>query len=681
MGLTQKILLFVSALVIALVATSLVFTTVQANRLAHSTIDQGLKETREVWQTFQLDRYKQLKLGLRVLANDPYFKAALGERDQATTFDSLMERGKDLGADFVLATDPSGVMVARSDQAGVTGVDLSRQPIVMKPLDKGEESATIWLEGNKLYNAVSVLMQTGATKVGVLVAGYEINEPLAGQIRKLTRSEIAYLVQEAGKPAQLSVSTLGAKEGALKAAIGRLDPGAGKGKESFELDLDGERYVGVQIPLEANGTVVGTALALRSLDTEMSSFLKFRNNLVVVSLALLAIALGLAYVAATRITGPVRTLVDLVERARDGSFTGAVRVNTGDEIGTLARTFNSLMADLRQRDQMIEFMREGMTILKKGEVAPGPAAPAPGATATTMDTAALPTVSGLTGRIQQGQLFANRYEIVDEVGKGGMGVVYRARDRQLDEIVALKVLRSDALKDDPTLLDRFKEEIRLARKITHRNVLRTHDLGEADGLFFISMEYLEGWTLKHLITTRGPLPLGPGLGIAKQMCNGLEAAHAQGVVHRDIKPQNMLIIPESGELKIMDFGIARRSQVKGTEASGLTSAGTVMGTPDYMPPEQAQGLAADIRSDVYSLGIVLFETFVGTLPFKGDTIMAIVMGHIQKPAPRPRSINPRVPAALEALILRCIEKDPAKRFPQVGDIQEALTAISSTEAA
>jgi eukaryotic-like serine/threonine-protein kinase len=685
MGLTQKILLFVSALVIALVATSLLFTTVQANQLAHFTIDQGLRETREVWETFQVDRYKQLRLGLRVLANDPYFKAALGERDQATTFDSLKERGKDLGADFMLATDPAGIVVARSDRPGATGDDLARDPIVMKPIE-GEESATIWRQGDRLFNAVSVPMQTGPTLVGVLVAGYGINEALAGQIRKLTRSEIAYLVQEPGKPAQLSVSSLGAKEGALKAAIGRPDFGAGKGEmESFELDLAGERYVGVQIPLRsASGEVVGSALALRSLAEETASFHQFRNSLIVVSLGLLAIALGLAYVAAKRITGPVRTLVNLVERARDGSFTGNVFVNTGDEIGTLARTFNSLMADLRQRNQMIEFMREGMTMLKKSGGPPGATLSGAGVTlpragATTMDTAALPMMgSGVTGKIEQGQVFDGRYEIEETLGRGGMGVVYRARDRELDEIVALKVLRSEALKDDPNLLERFKEEIRLARKITHRNVLRTHDIGESDGLSYISMEYLEGKTLKDLIKERGALPLGVGLSIAKQICNGLEAAHLAGIVHRDIKPQNMLIIPESGELKIMDFGIARRSQVKGTEASGLTSAGTVMGTPDYMPPEQAQGLPADVRSDIYSLGVVLFETFAGTLPFKGDTITSIVMGHIQKPPPRPRSINPRLPVELEALILRCLAKDPAKRFAQVSDIREALTAISAT---
>jgi serine/threonine-protein kinase len=282
----------------------------------------------------------------------------------------------------------------------------------------------------------------------------------------------------------------------------------------------------------------------------------------------------------------------------------------------------------------------------------------------------------MDGGPARGSLFADRYEVLCTLGKGGMGVVYRDRDLTLDDIVALKVLRGEMLKDDPTHLERFKQEIKLARRITHRNVLRTHDFGEAGGTPYISMEYLEGVTLKDLIKNKGALPVPVGLRIAKQMCQGLEAAHLQGVVHRDIKPQNMLILPETGDLKIMDFGIARVQAVKAGEA-GLTTAGTVMGTPDYMSPEQAQGLPADFRSDIYSLGIVLFEVFTGALPFGGDTLMQIVLSHIRNPPPAPRSVNPRVPERLEAIILRAIEKDPAQRYQTVGDLLDDLDVVSS----
>jgi serine/threonine-protein kinase len=673
MGLTQKILLFTSLLVVALVATTLAFTTLQAQRLAHTTIAGALAETRGVWVTFQADRYNKLKLGVRVLGNDSPFKAAVETKDPATVYDMLQERGKDLAADFFIATDPAGIVIARSDRPGAQGEDLSRDPIAMKPLE-GEESATVWQQGNRLYHAVAVPMSFTGRIVGVLIAAYGINESLANDIRKLTHSQVAYLTRGPGQPPQLSVSSLGPKEDALRAALAQPALEPADAPVPFQVDLGGDRYIAVQVPLKAaTDDVVGSVLALRSLAEETASFRQFRNSLILVALVVMALALAVAYVAASRITGPVRALVSMVERARDGSYTGAVAVQTSDEIGVLARSFSSLLSDLREKEQMISFLREGMTTMMKR----GPGG-VDAATLASAATTAIPTTPGIGAgaKITRGSLFAGRYEILDTLGKGGMGVVYRAHDRQLEEEVALKVLRTDVLKDDPTLLDRFKQEIKLARKITHRNVLRTHDFGETDGTPYISMEYLEGVTLKDLVQQKGAMPFGVGLRIAKQMCHGLEAAHRQGVIHRDIKPQNMLILPEDGELKIMDFGIARVQDLKGG-GGGLTTAGTVMGTPDYIPPEQAQGYPADFRSDIYSLGIVLFEVFTGRLPFDGDTVMTIVLNHIQQPPPAPRSVNPRVPEELEAIILRCIDKIPDRRYQKVGEILKELQAVSS----
>ncbi len=678
MGLTQKILLFTSLIVIALVATTLSYTTFQADQLAHQTISEGLAETRDVWETFQADRYSKLKLGIRVLGNDPAFKAAVAnvedlEVRQATVFDMLHERGQDLSADFFIATGPDGIVIARSDRAGVKGDDLSQDPVVTKPLEQGEESATVWLQGDKLFHAVSVPMVTGGETLGVLIAGYGINETLAGQLRKLTHSDIAYLTQSKGQSPQLSVSSLGPKDGALKEVLGRPEfATGGSGEDPFSLKLRNEAYIGIVVPLKtASGERPGQMLALRSIAVEKAGFQQFRNSLIAVSLVVMAIALGLAFVAARQITGPVRTLAALVEKARDGSYSGAVAVATSDEIGVLARTFNSLLADLREKQQMIDFLREGITVLRKSGETASPA-PAGDATLATLN----PATSAASARIQKGAIFANRYEILSTLGKGGMGVVYRAQDRQLDEVVALKVLRPDVLRDDPTLLERFKQELKLARRITHRCVLRTHDFGETEGTPYISMEFLEGITLKDLILSKGALPVGVGMRIAKQMCQGLDAAHRQGVIHRDIKPQNMLILPETGELKIMDFGIARAATVK-AGASGLTTDGTVMGTPDYIPPEQAQGATADFRSDIYSLGVVLFEIFTGKLPFRAESVMKIVLAHIQEPPPSPRSLNPKLSADLEAVILRCLSKDPDTRYPRVGDVLKDLTAASS----
>src|SRR6185503_6662198 len=202
-----------------------------------------------------------------------------------------------------------------------------------------------------------------------------------------------------------------------------------------------------------------------------------------------------------------------------------------------------------------------------------------------------------------GSVLDGRYEIKKVLGVGGMGVVYRAHDRELDEAVAVKTLKPDAVEGDGSSLERFKQEIRLARRITHRNVVRTHDLGEVQGMYYITMEFVEGTSLKDLIRKRGHLPAAVALPIGKQLCRALEVAHEAGVIHRDIKPQNM-VVDASGFLKVMDFGIARlaEAQPRPDNSKGLTQAGSVLGTPDYMSPEQLMGDELDARSDLYAAG-------------------------------------------------------------------------------
>jgi serine/threonine-protein kinase len=266
-----------------------------------------------------------------------------------------------------------------------------------------------------------------------------------------------------------------------------------------------------------------------------------------------------------------------------------------------------------------------------------------------------------------GTVLGGRYEIQRVIGSGGMGMVFQAHDRELDEPVALKVLRSEIVSMDSSTLDRFKQEIRVARRVTHRNVVRTYDIGDMEGIKFISMEYVQGMTLKQLIRKRGALPVAVGIRIAKQASAGLAAAHQQGVVHRDVKPQNIILTPAS-EVKIMDFGIARPADKRGITATGL-----IIGTPDYMSPEQVQGKKdLDHRSDIYSLGVVFYEMFTGLLPFSGDSHISIAMKHLQEEPPPPRTINRNISDPLELIILRCMKKSPAERYQKVEELQTDL---------
>jgi serine/threonine-protein kinase len=285
---------------------------------------------------------------------------------------------------------------------------------------------------------------------------------------------------------------------------------------------------------------------------------------------------------------------------------------------------------------------------------------------------AAPRTSGDSSstRLALGMRFAGRYEILAILGAGGMGMVYKARDADLSDVVALKMLRPGMV-IDAEQLDRLKIELKLARKITHPNVLRTYDFGDFQGVPYISMEYVRGVTLRYLLQQAGRLPFSAALRIARQLCMGLDAAHQMGVIHRDIKPEN-LIIEQSGNAKLMDFGIARSA---GRSDSGHTQPGTFLGTPNYASPEQLSGMDLDTRSDIYSTGVMLCEMFCGKLPFSGGNTMELYVAHLQQPPIKPSLLWPDIPRALEEVILKCLEKKPADRYPSAADLLVALSGL------
>ena len=278
--------------------------------------------------------------------------------------------------------------------------------------------------------------------------------------------------------------------------------------------------------------------------------------------------------------------------------------------------------------------------------------------------------------LSQGQVFAGRYRIEQVLGRGGMGIVYKAIDTQLDETVAIKTLPGDVMQRSPEDLERFKREIRLARKITHRNVLRTYDYGEADGVYFISMEFVRGYTLSELESETKELATRAAMGIARQICRGLHAAHEQGIIHRDIKPQNVLI-DSKGEVKLMDFGIARVAE--STEA--MTQAGLIVGTPHYMSPEQVQGKPLDPRSDVYSMGVLIYEMLAGHRPFESSSLTGVLAAHItEKPAPL-LQMRPEVGAQISDIVMKCLAKDPKQRYADAGALLNDLDRVQAPAAA
>jgi serine/threonine protein kinase len=262
-----------------------------------------------------------------------------------------------------------------------------------------------------------------------------------------------------------------------------------------------------------------------------------------------------------------------------------------------------------------------------------------------------------------------RYDILSDAGCGSMGNVYKARDRETGETVALKLLKPE-ISSDQAMMDRFKNELLFARKITHKNVCRVHEFNRVNGIAYTSMEYVEGESLRSVINRFGALSLRKGSDLALQICSGLKEAHAQGIVHRDLKPENVMI-DSQGNVKIMDFGIARSMEAV------TRHTGSMVGTPAYMAPEQVAGKPVDYRTDIYSLGLMLYEMFTGSPAFTAENPVAVALKQMREAPPRPRTIEPMIPPALERAILKCLEKEPARRYQSVAELETALRSPST----
>lgn len=313
---------------------------------------------------------------------------------------------------------------------------------------------------------------------------------------------------------------------------------------------------------------------------------------------------------------------------------------------------------------------------------PRPAAVATGAapagtsrapTRTASGTATDGSLAGALRTLGPGTVLGNRFEILDLLGSGGMGVVYKARDRELDDVVALKVLRPDKA-GDPELLERLKEELKLARRITHPNVLRTHDLGTLDGVPFLSMEYVRGLTLRQLLDRlegEERLPDAAALRLMRQIAHGLGAVHECGVIHRDLKPGNVILEP-TGNAKLMDFGIARATRPR---PKHLTTDSAIVGTPGYLAPEQLEGGQVTRRTDLFAWGAVGYELLTGQLPFVGSTPMEQLMRTLDTEPVPPRKHRPDLDPRLDELLLRCLQKNPEQRPGSTDEVLAALAGV------
>lgn len=668
-SLSLKFFLFTAIIIVLLIGVTLVFSQKKATVLANETIRSGLEETLSTFDSFQQDRYSKLKMINNGIAQNPYIIAYVQQADTPSILDLARQNQQSLRSDFIIVTDDSGTILARTDKPTSSGQSIAKIPLIAKALD-GDEASGLWIEGGNLYNAVVLPLIQQDTLVACLAVGYGINDAFAGEIKNLTHSETAiFLAPEKSEPALIASTQSGMKSdlaAAYAANMNKTGP--------FQFKVGQENYIGTLRQLKnPDGKAMASFLAFRSLDRELYGFKQFQKNILIVGVGIMVFAFLLSFLGAQRITGPLRHLTDVINEVKEGNYEVDIDVSSSDEVGILANSFRRLLAELKEKAQLVQYLStQPTTTSSTSSMAPTAMSnPHQQATLATTPGGGIPATGTTLASLGPGSVIAGRYEVQSVLGTGGMGVVLKAHDRQLDEIVALKMLKGEVFTQDPAALERFKQELKLARRITHRHVVRTYDYSELDNYYVISMEYVKGITLKQLVRQRGMLPLKIGLQIGKQICSALDAAHERGVVHRDIKPQNVLL-ESSGDVKIMDFGIARVADMK-----GMTSTGTVMGTPDYMSPEQAQGLEMDHRTDIYSAGVVLFEIFTGKLPFIADSTLAVLNKHVREAPPKPTALNPNIPPELERILLKALAKNPDQRYQTIQELYDDLDRVSA----
>ena len=655
----------VSALTLAITARS-------AERAADVAVARGLSATRAHVRALFEGRERGLEASAQVFARNPNFRALFEnpQTERATYLDQAGEAVEQIGASTVQIIDAHGIRLARSDDPAAGADTLTGSALIARALEGRRAAGAAVIADTVLHQAVAVPIEGASARVvGVLMATKGVDDSVAREITAATSSAVVFFaLDSAGRP-RISGSSLprdealtrflderapiwaAADAGSPSAAARPAEPDTTDGVSRTEVTLGETRWVASGAALRsAGGTALGGFVALRSLDEEMGAFIRLERSILLATLAGLLLALGLSYLLARAISRRVGVLEVATRRAADGDYAAEIPVRGGDEIGRLAESVRAMLADLREKQNLVEFLSSDA-----------------GSREQARDPLHLPMPPSGDG-LQPGQRLAGRYEIIERIGSGGMGVVYRALDLELSEPVAVKTLRREFVSDSSALA-RFKSELRLARRISHRNVIRTHDLGETDGMYFITMEYVEGTSVKALITERGRLPVHATLPIAKQLCRALEVAHEQGIIHRDIKPHNMVLAPD-GVLKVMDFGIARllgRTQ-------GMTQTGVVMGTPEYMAPEQLLGEDVDVRADIYAVGVVIYECLTGRTPHTADNTMQLISRVLEQTPVPPHELVPEVPRKLSDAVMAALHRDRGQRPRTMAELCDLLEA-------
>lgn len=656
--LSTKLTLITALLITLTVLISIFITLYFGNQIANDSVSKKLNGSHLIQQEFNQQKLRQLELVSLVVASDPAFTAYVAQTifdlennqqaDIASIADLLLERKQQFGFDVAIIASAEGQQIARSDQAMATPRNLTEIQLMKTALDALLPVSGYWSDGERIYQAAVVPLARGRNLIGFLITGLIVNDQLANDIAKLSGTEVMIL-SEKEQSFRPIASTLDIDLN--KALIDQLNQLSSanqfKAGEKFnlklnELDLANQFDLLTQLKDQQIYLLNGV-----SVDQTLAPFIKLRNILLLAGIAIILISLLMARLFVNRSLAPLSKMSAATRQISYGNYSAVLPTKVGRDLADFNGSINQLVQTLRGRDALASHMIE---LSKKSHHA--------------VDKLHNPTKV----LIEPGKIINNRFEIIKSLGVGGMGAVFQAFDQELDEVVALKVLKTKQANESD--INQFKDEIKVARRISHPNVVRIHDFGQLANNVFISMEYVQGYTLEQLLKFTKKLRPLAAKHAALHICEGLKAAHESGVIHKDLKPANIIVELDSS-IKLMDFGIASIDNI----ISGQRSNAMVGGTAAYIAPEQALGKGSDERTDIYSLGVLLMEMFIGQRPFYATNDQDLMIKHVNE-EPLPISYQwADAPKDLEKLIQDCLAKEPKDRPQSVQVVLSRLKQI------
>ncbi|MEO8564277.1 MAG: protein kinase [bacterium] len=693
-----RVFVWTSVLVVVVLALVLGMLSQWAQRSGDAVVRRELEQSADLVAQILAARHRSLAGGARVFVQAPYFRSFVSEHRREEVLDQTLEAKEQLEADWVFVVDENGTLLAKSDEESASGADLSGVPLVAGAL-QGRVTNGFGVSGDSLlFQAVAVpIVVPGGAPIGALVATRKVDSLLARDVKAATSADIVFFVHNASGN-HVTVSTLGPRLGGTLAA-------EATDKARSRATIGGERYAtqGAAVTT-AGGDIIGGYVVLSARDAASADIAEVRRAILLAGLVGLALA-GFAAIMTTRdVTRPMRALTNVARRATEGDLhieaIGAramLAPTRQDEIAELDVALSRLVDELRDRHALVSALTASVPALGRlSSVASSAVAPSltmhrvqggPSRLTSSASRATGPAGNERArGDLSVGDVVAERYLIDALLGNGDFGVTYRARDRATGTIVALKRLRP-TMPGAESAIELVREEVRAVRSLVHRNIIRVHDAGEDAGVPFVTMDYVDGISLAQLLSANGPLDEEAVLSLAKQLCRALAAAEAQGIVHGDLAPRQMLVAHD-GVLKVGDFAPARiERRLRGNDraedgrhAAIPQLAGATVGSPEYMAPEQMLGEAPTTRTDLYAAGVVLYECVTGATPFRTDSPLAFLAqklggseSHAEADAMRTSQPSRSTTALLlRDVIGRMILAEPDRRPESAGALLELL---------